>query len=259
MVTTDAAGAIGSQIIPTTFSTLNVVPKGDGTVLTASSIFDNGNVGIGTTTPYNKFSILGTNASPVGGHQSFFTTADTHPTLQIMNWGHSDVGIYFDAYLSTGNSFTSSNATSNFAIHKASGLDFQYESGVSAGGAVSWSNAMSILNTGNITHTNFTRLGSSGPAIKTIKLTGTTSASSGGNTSVVLSGVPMAKILSVYPSVQYASTAAVPSNYTINASYEFQHYFYELSGDTYIVIWNKSGNDSSLLGKPYTVYVTYEQ
>jgi len=41
------------------FTTLNTIPKGNGTTLVASSIFDNGNVGIGTTTPAYKLDVNG--------------------------------------------------------------------------------------------------------------------------------------------------------------------------------------------------------
>ncbi len=59
MVVVDNAGLIGKQALPTGFSTLNTIPKGDGTSgQIASQIYDNGtNVGIGTTTPKTKFQI----------------------------------------------------------------------------------------------------------------------------------------------------------------------------------------------------------
>jgi hypothetical protein len=52
MVTADAAGMLSTQSIPSTFTTANVIPKGNASGLVASQIFDNGTaIGIGTTSP----------------------------------------------------------------------------------------------------------------------------------------------------------------------------------------------------------------
>ena len=52
MVVVDNDGLLSKQALPSGFSTLNIIPKGNGTTLIDSQIFDDGtNVGIGTTTP----------------------------------------------------------------------------------------------------------------------------------------------------------------------------------------------------------------
>ncbi|MBL7858014.1 MAG: hypothetical protein JNM57_10020 [Cyclobacteriaceae bacterium] len=253
MVVADPTGVLGTQAIPSTFSTLNVVPKGDGTSgLTASSIYDDGNVGIGTTTPYNKFSILGTNGSPTGGFQSFFTTADAHPTLQVMNWGHSDIALLFDSYLSTGNTWTSSSPTSNFKIHKYSNLQFDYSSGVAQGGSIGWSTAMSITPTGNVQHQNYTQLGSGAPSVQTAYFTGTVG--SANSTTSVNIGIPHSRVISVTVMVGYAgNTGYVPPGYTNNPGYQFNWYLYS----TFVDIWLTSGNSANLANQQYRVLVTY--
>jgi hypothetical protein len=228
LVVANATGVLGTQPVPSVFSTSNVIPKGDGSSgLVSSQLFDdgtnigigtnsptrildlnsgsasygyshsdgtirmstytgtlsgggvggsigtesnhpffiyvansgekatflpNGNVGIGTNTPYNKLTLFGPgNSASDGGHMSFITSADAHPTIQVMNWGHNDNAILFDSYLSTTNSWTSSGVASNFKIHKSSNLQFDYASGVAAGSNISsWSTAMSINPSGFI-------------------------------------------------------------------------------------------------------------
>lgn len=61
VLTSSGAGAAPTWATAggSSFSTLNTIPKGNGSTLVASSIFDNGNVGIGTTTPTAKLEIAG--------------------------------------------------------------------------------------------------------------------------------------------------------------------------------------------------------
>jgi hypothetical protein len=70
MVTTDATGVIGSQPIPAAaFSTLNILPKGDGSGMIASQIYDDGsNIGIGTVSPAYRLDIHKSLVSPTDAH-----------------------------------------------------------------------------------------------------------------------------------------------------------------------------------------------
>lgn len=62
-ITVDAQGRITNvttvSVSASTFSTQNTVPKGDGSTLVASSIFDNGSVGIGNTNPQGNLHVTG--------------------------------------------------------------------------------------------------------------------------------------------------------------------------------------------------------
>lgn len=151
-VLTTAGGVPAWQAIPAVFTTQNTVPKGDVTGLVASNIYDDGNnVAIGTNAPYNKFTLSGAAGSPTGAHASFITTSDTHPVIQLMNWGHGDNAILFDSYLSTSNQWTSSSAGSNFKFHKYSNrFELEYASGVAAGSPISWATAMTVSTSGYV-------------------------------------------------------------------------------------------------------------
>lgn len=100
----------------------------------------------------------------------------------------------------------------------------------------------------------FTKLGSTAPAIKTLKLTGTTNASQGVQTAVA-HGITSSKILSVSVLVEYAAGASVPPNYGGSTGYEFDYFI----NATSITVWTKSGNSGNILSKPFRILVTYEE
>jgi hypothetical protein len=102
----DGAGSLSWTVLPTTFSTNNLVPRGNGTGMVASSIFDNGtNTSIGTQTPdpaaisAYKFLVYGANES-IGVNNSeirigdvignsfgnyFLTDFESQPRFSFMN------------------------------------------------------------------------------------------------------------------------------------------------------------------------------
>jgi hypothetical protein len=101
-----------------------------------------------------------------------------------------------------------------------------------------------------------TKLGTDAPAIKMKKLTGTTSATQGGQTSIA-HGVNSAKILAVNVLVQYLTTVGfdVPPSYNANPGYEFDFFI----SSTDVIVWPKTGNSASILSKPIKILVTYEE
>jgi hypothetical protein len=101
-----------------------------------------------------------------------------------------------------------------------------------------------------------TKLGTDAPAIKMKKLTGTTSATQGGQTSIA-HGVNSAKILAVNVLVQYVNTVGndVPSSYNANPGYEFDYYI----SATDIIVWPKTGNSANILSKPIKILISYEE
>jgi len=100
----------------------------------------------------------------------------------------------------------------------------------------------------------FTKLGSTAPAVKLIKLTATTNVAQGGQT-LIVHGLNSTKILSVSVLVEYTAGAGLPPNYTTNPGYEYEYFF----NSTSIIVWNKAANSANILSKPVRVLVTYEE
>ena len=106
-------------------------------------------------------------------------------------------------------------------------------------------------NNGLVTVNDFTKLGNNAPAIKTLKLTGT-SPSVQGNISTYAHGVTASKILSVDIFID-AGIFVAPN--TIIPGYEYDFY---INGAN-IEIQTKLGNSGLILQKPLKILVTYEQ
>jgi hypothetical protein len=100
----------------------------------------------------------------------------------------------------------------------------------------------------------YTKLGSSAPAIKNLKLTGITSNSQGGSVNIA-HGLTSTKILSVSIMLEYAPGSLISSSYNGSTGYEFDYYI----NATNIVVWNKAGNSGSILSKSFKILVTYEE
>lgn len=101
----------------------------------------------------------------------------------------------------------------------------------------------------------FTKNGSNAPAIKMLKLTGTTAATQGSFSSIA-HGLNAAKILSV--SVQVESVTNVnwiPPGFTYLPGYE---YTYVVSFNN-ITVYNLAGVSANILSKPIKILIVYEQ
>lgn len=100
----------------------------------------------------------------------------------------------------------------------------------------------------------FTKMGTTAPAVKMLKFTGTTAALQG-NSTVILHGLTSSKILSVAVLVEYTAGSSVPPSYNASTGYEYD-YFVSAAG---ITVWNKAGNSANILSKPFRILVTYEE
>lgn len=210
-----------------------------------------GNVGVGTMTPSSKFHVAN-GASGITPNANSLLTVDKNGTNAYINvLSTQETGVLFGA--------NGSSADGGIIYNSGS---FQNSLLFRTGGNI---NRMMIDNTGNVgigttapTTTlevnGFTKMGTTAPAVKMIKLTGTTAAAQGSN--VALShGVTSSKILSVNILVEYVSGSSVPPSYTASAGYEFDYY---INGGNLVII-NKTANSVNILSKPVRVLITYEE
>lgn len=106
-------------------------------------------LGIGTTSVgTGRFAINGTSLSVADGpHSEFYLDSESHPAMQILPYTHDNVNLVFDAYFN--GAWRSSDVGSNFNISKSGdNLRLQYDSGVTAGSAVTWNNGISLASNG---------------------------------------------------------------------------------------------------------------
>jgi hypothetical protein len=100
----------------------------------------------------------------------------------------------------------------------------------------------------------FTKLGSDAPAIKMKKLTGTTANVQGGAVTVA-HGLTATKILSISVRVHHPSGESVPPEYSNAGGYQFSFY----NNSVNVAVLNSASNSASILSKPFTVLITYEE
>jgi hypothetical protein len=100
----------------------------------------------------------------------------------------------------------------------------------------------------------YTKLGSNAPAVKMLKVTGTTAAAQGGIVGIT-HGLNPAKILSVDVLLTLNVSSMLPPNYTYTAGNEYEY----AVGASTINIYNVTGNSGNILSKPVRVLITYEE
>ena len=103
---------------------------------------------------------------------------------------------------------------------------------------------------------NFTQLGSSAPAKKMIKFTGTTAALADPNQyTQITHGLTASKILRVDVVVDLGGAGNVQQDYTQSAGYQVGVSF----ENTFIYVWNSPSNSENIKRKPFKVLVPYDQ
>lgn len=100
----------------------------------------------------------------------------------------------------------------------------------------------------------YTKLGSTAPAVKMLKLTGTTAASQGSQ-ATINHGLTSSKILAINILVEYSTGNSVPPSYSASAGYEFDYYV----TTSQIIVITKVSNSANILSKPIRILVTYEE
>ena len=121
----------------------------EGTALNADV---DGHIGIGTTTipaggvGVAKIALVGDVADyELGPNIQITTDDDDYPLVSVIPYSHDNISIGFDSYVDTGGTARSSDAGSNFQIAKnGDTLSVQVDSGIAAGGAITWDNSIVI-------------------------------------------------------------------------------------------------------------------
>ena len=157
-------GAMDQGVATTDSVSFTSITDGTAT-LTGGALTGLTSLGVGTATvPYAgvgmaKVAVVGTDSSTAGPHMQFNTSIDNYPLTQFANWTHDNVSISFDCYQTAVSSWLSSDAGSNFVIRKTTDtLRFQYDSGITAGLAVTLNDGIVLDTSGNVNIPSLTAL-----------------------------------------------------------------------------------------------------
>ncbi len=123
---------------------------GDGSGSSPAIAIENSNVGIGTTGPGSKLSIVDGAGGTGKGFELYYGSGANRPLTMGINRSNGDGWLGWNAYQSTGD--TQTYAVSNFAaqILSADGLRFKVAPNGTGGNVITWTDAMTILSGGNV-------------------------------------------------------------------------------------------------------------
>lgn len=197
------------------------------------TIGNDGKIGVGTSSPSAFFHVLSPSAlvATFGSSTSFsylnFNTNGSTATGYVGTYNENAINsieIGTHAFNTTGKVFLSTNATPRLTVMPS----------------------------------GFIKLGDDAatPAIKMKKLTGTTSATQGTSVTVAHGVSNPTKILSVRVMIDLGiGITSVPDGFNKDNGYECNVW---VNGSN-VQVENKAGNSASILSKPYTVLVIYEE
>ena len=111
----------------------------------AMTINSNSFVGIGTSNPTHRLTMMGYDSNYLGPHVAYTTLSDSnHPMFQHLNWTHDKIAMSFDSY-SQSNLWKSSSSTGNFQQIKEHGqFHFKTAYGINPGNTINWKPALII-------------------------------------------------------------------------------------------------------------------
>lgn len=100
----------------------------------------------------NNISIVGSSNDPTNGPNTIVKlNSDNFPVYQQLNLDHDNIALNFDSYYDTDSTWKSGYYNSQFNIYKTNDqLSINFSGNVSQGSALTWTPAITINNTGNI-------------------------------------------------------------------------------------------------------------
>ena len=215
----------------------------------AMTILNNGDVGKGTTSPDSAFHIKANIPGTVGSHPAgqiiIQNPANDLTSNVVITAYESDASGNPDQQLWYLGSSSSSNENITLLNRRSANLALG-TNGVTR---------LTVLGSGNININNFTELGSTAPAIKMKKLTGTTNAAEGGFVDIA-HGLTVSKILAINFIVEYSANSFIPDESSgLGVGYIVSY----LISSTNIRVINHSTDSENVLSKPFKVLITYEE
>ena len=149
--------ASGNNAIIDAISTDGITAK-QITIGNTAGVFMQGNVGIGTASPASKLTLYGTDSTTAGPHITAYTSLDSNPIFQQLNWQHNNIFTSYDCYFN-GTNWISSSASNNYMIAKVNGaLNFAVGVAVPVGSNLGsiYTNAIMCLSNQNMGVGNIT-------------------------------------------------------------------------------------------------------
>ncbi len=128
--------------------------------------------------------------------------------------------------------------------------------GTTSAGATNDTERMRIDSSGDVTHTNFTKLGSTAPAIKHKKLTGTGGTAEGWSTNVAHGLGDVSKILSATVLLTAPNGNPIPPGFTVVSEFEYDFF---IDPTNVKVIATATNSGSILASSPFVILLTLEK
>jgi hypothetical protein len=205
----------------------------------------NGTIGIGTSTPAAKLDVktLNPNVARFNGGSSTHLTIFENDIYRGY-WG-SYSGADEDMDFGTGGS----NTTGKLHLTIQGNPQLSINSSGNVGLGVTDATAKLEVN-------GFSKLGSSAPAIKMVKLTGTTAATQGGFV-YIPHGLISSKILAVNILVEFISGSFISANNSTSFGSGF-NFDFDISAANITVV-NKAADSYNITSRPMKILITYEQ
>jgi hypothetical protein len=203
-----------------------------------------GNVGIGTAAPATKLHVAADQAAGMAMTVQNLNAGGWSGTNYLSSAGAGNNAVGFDNSTQNGFLGTTTNHPVTFISNWTERMRIAANGNVGIGTAAPTS-ALEV--------NGFTKLGSSAPAVRMLKLTGTTAGTEGGFVDLP-HGITGSKILGVEVLIEYAPGNWISDNYMLNPEYQANY----VVNATNIRLLNHVSSSGSILSKPVKILITYE-